>query len=254
MSAVTIPEAKEIVSAVTIDGRRMLFSVPNQLVLWRIRTLMQKEPDTIAWLNRIPEGAVLYDVGANIGLYTIFAAVMRSAHVYAFEPEAMNYGLLTRNIVHNGLGERVLAYPAAVSDRTTLGKLFLSAQQAGSSCHSFGEPLDHRLERRETGASQGCLSLSLDDIVFAHGLPIPNFIKIDVDGLEELVLAGGQRVMASPSVRSVIVELNRDLTAHRNAIRLLEGAGFRYSPEQADGVQRTDGPFAGSAEIIFDRS
>ena len=63
-----------------------------------MRTLFSKEPITLAWIDTFKDGETLYDIGANVGMYTIYAAVMRKANVYAFEPEALNYAELNKNI------------------------------------------------------------------------------------------------------------------------------------------------------------
>ena len=82
---------------------KMVFETPNDMTAWRVRSMYEKEPDTIRWLESIPEGAVLVDVGANVGMYSVFAAVVRKAKVYAFEPESQNYALLNANIAANSL-------------------------------------------------------------------------------------------------------------------------------------------------------
>ena len=251
------PQAPSVVSAgiakVNVNGTPLLFHVPNDLVAWRIRTLLTKEPHTIAWLNRMPEGALMFDVGANIGLYSLYAAMMRGVKVFAFEPEASNFALLARNIIINDAHHKVIAYPAAMSDRIELGRLFLNDPRPGGSGHSCGESVDYRLAPRTATAWHGCIAMTLDSVVFDHTLPIPDFIKIDVDGLEYLVLSGGRRLLHESAVREVLIELNLDLPAHQNADRLLREAGFTYDAEQANGARRADGPFQGFAEIIYSR-
>jgi hypothetical protein len=88
---------------------------------------------------------VLVDIGANVGMYTIWAAKTRGMRVFAFEPESQNYALLYKNIVL----------------KHACSRLYLSEFHAGGSCHTFGEKLDHRLEHRESKYSQGCISATL---------------------------------------------------------------------------------------------
>ena len=73
--------------------------------LWRASTYETKEPDTMDWIRTHVRDGVLYDVGANIGQYSLYAAKLRAEplEVLAFEPEALNHAKLVRNIVHNGL-------------------------------------------------------------------------------------------------------------------------------------------------------
>ncbi len=232
-------------------GRKMLFNTPNEMTVWRVKSLYTKEPDTIEWLEALPKGAVLLDVGANVGMYSIFAAAVRDAQVYAFEPESQNYALLNANIAANSLSEKITAFPAALSDEFQLGRLYLSNFSAGGSCHSFGEQVGFDLKPRQSHFTQGSVSVTLDYLVDSGAMPVPEFVKIDVDGFEHKVIAGARKTLANPKVRSVIVELNTHLVEHQQAIKLLEELGFEYDAAQAQGALRTGGAFEGVGEFIF---
>jgi hypothetical protein len=69
------------------------------LELWRAETLLTKEPETIAWLNYYTsKGGTFYDVGANIGVYSLYAAIKNpQLSVYAFEPVKNNFISLLNN-------------------------------------------------------------------------------------------------------------------------------------------------------------
>ena len=75
--------------SIEADGRTMRFATTGSSSKKRLRSLFSKEPITIAWIDTFGERETLYDIGANVGMYTIYAAVMRNASVYAFEPEAL---------------------------------------------------------------------------------------------------------------------------------------------------------------------
>jgi hypothetical protein len=100
-------------SDVEVDGRRLRFATTGSSSRKRLRSLFSKEPITLAWIDTFAQGETLYDIGANVGMYTIYAAVVRKAAVYAFEPEALNYAELNKNIFLNDLHGRVLGYCAA---------------------------------------------------------------------------------------------------------------------------------------------
>ncbi|HVZ47058.1 MAG TPA: FkbM family methyltransferase [Ramlibacter sp.] len=234
-------------------GVEMIFHTPNEITVWRVRTLAQKEPDTIRWLESMPKGAVLLDVGANVGMYSIFAAKVREAKVYAFEPEAQNYAILNANIAENALSSRVLAFPVALSDQLKLDKLYLSDLTPGGSCHSFGAEVGFDLKPRPAAFEQGSVSMTIDHLVESGALPVPEYIKLDVDGFEHKVLQGAARTLANPRVRSIIVELNTHLKEHAGAIEQLRALGFRYDEVQAKGALRKDGAFEGVGEFIFTR-
>jgi hypothetical protein len=62
---------------VSVNERQMIFNTPNSHTAWRVNSLFEKEPDTIAWLESFEDSAVLYDIGANVGMYSIYAAMLR---------------------------------------------------------------------------------------------------------------------------------------------------------------------------------
>src|ERR1044071_5509253 len=90
-------------------GSMMTFITPSRLTRERVDSIYVKEPCTLEWIDSFAPGDVLVDVGANVGMYTIWAAATRKASVFAFEPEAQNYALLNRNILANNLQDRVKA-------------------------------------------------------------------------------------------------------------------------------------------------
>ena len=239
---------------IVYDGTtEVVYATPNVFTQWRVDSLFTKEPDTIAWIKGFQPGEVFVDIGANVGMYTIWAAKTRGVRTFSFEPESQNYALLYRNIVMNGLTENVVAYCMALSDTARYSLLYLSQFQLGGSCHSFGEKIDHRLEHRDTKLAQGCISTTLDTLVADGVLPVPSHIKIDVDGLEHKVLAGCRKTLADPRLKSVLVEINTNLEQHRGIIADMQSLGFAFSGEQVAQAQRTEGAFKGVGNYVFRR-
>ena len=220
---------------------------------WRVDSLFTKEPDTIEWISSFQPADVFVDIGANVGMYTIWAAKTRGVQTFAFEPESQNYGLLCRNIVMNGLTGNVVAYCLALSDTAGYSLLHLSEFALGSSCHSYGEKVDHQLEPRNTKLSQGCVSSTLDMLVAGGVLPMPTHIKSDVDGLEHKVVVGCRDVLRDPRLKSVLVEVNTNLEQHRQIIADLDALGFKYSEQQVAQAQRSEGAFKGVGNYVFRR-
>jgi len=231
----------------------VIYATPTVFTKWRVDSLFSKEPDTIEWIRGFQPGEVFVDVGANVGMYTIWAAKTRKVRTFAFEPESQNYALLCRNIAMNDLMEDVVAYCLALSDSAGYSLLHLSQFKLGGSCHTFGEKVDHQLEHRDTRLSQGCISTTLDSLVADGVLPAPNHIKIDVDGLEHKVLAGGRSVLGDPRLKSVLIEINTNLAQHRKIIADMEALGFRFSERQVAQAQRNEGTFKGVGNYVFYR-
>ena len=238
---------------VEFQGRNMTFFTPNGVTLWRVESLFSKEPDTIEWIGGFAEGDTLLDIGANVGMYSVFAARTRGARVFAFEPESQNYAILNRNIHMNGLAGLVSAYCAALSDRPGFSQLHLSTLEPGGSCHSYGAPLDHNNQPTGSRFAQGCIATTVDDVVAAEAMPVPAHVKIDVDGLEHKVIAGAAKTLADQRVRSVLIEINTALDEHWEIVDAMLALGFDYGRDQVARSVRTEGMFKGVGNYVFRR-
>lgn len=241
------------VIGIPYKGKKLRYALPGKTPLWRVQTLFTKEPSTIEWLESIEMGGTLLDVGANVGMYTVFAAVIRDARVFAFEPESQNYALLCRNIVSNSLSERVTAFCCALSDEAKFSTIHLSDFTIGGSCHSFDESVDFKLEQRKSPFIQGCFSARIDQLIADGVMPVPSHIKLDVDGFEHKVIAGAAETLRNPAVKSLIIEINPHLAEHRGILDHLSELGFSYDPVQVARAARTEGAFTGVGEYVFRR-
>ncbi len=235
------------------EGRNLQYFTPSLHMKWRVDTLFTKEPDTVRWLSCMSEDELLLDVGANVGMYSILAAVGRDVQVIACEPESQNYGLLNRNILMNNAGDKITSYCLALSDRCGLDSFYLSDFKPGGSCHTVGESVDYNLQPRPAGYVQGCIVSTLDRLIEDQAVPVPTHVKIDVDGIEHKVIHGMAMTLADPAVKSVLIELNPNLDEHRALFDLMEELGFRFFEKQLQESQQVDGPFKGIGNVIFYR-
>jgi FkbM family methyltransferase len=229
-------------------GTKATFVTSNETLQWRAKTLFTKEPVTIEWIETFEKGEVLWDVGANMGGYTVWAGKHRQVEVYSFEPEADTYAVLCQNIRLNQI--HGLAFCLAITDRPALSTLYLSNATAGGSCHSFGQAVGPDLQARD-GVPQGSIGMTLDQV--SDMLPSPHHLKIDVDGFEHLVLAGGKRILTDSHLKSLLIEVNTNLPAHQQMVTMLDELGYTFDQAQVDQAMRKDGAFKGCAEYVFRR-
>lgn len=243
------------VAEIQEQGKIARYYIPNNICKWRAETFFTKEPCTIEWLRRLRSTDTLLDVGANVGMYSVYAAGILDARVYAFEPESQNFSLLCQNIVLNELEKRIIPFSAALSDTCCLDLLHLSKFDAngGGSCHSVGEQVGFDLKPRHTPFSQGVATYTIDRAIEEGMIDVPSYIKIDVDGFEHKVVRGALKILEDPTVKSLCIEINQNLSEHQDIIRQLHSLGFYYSEEQVSSVTRKSGAFTGCAEYIFDR-
>jgi FkbM family methyltransferase len=187
----------------------LFIHVESEQEFWRRANSCSKEPEMLAWIKAFfRPGDVLYDVGANIGAYSMVAVkAVPNVTVYAFEPAAINYAQLCRNVYSNGLVGSVFPMPVALSDRTVLDWFNYANLTAGGAFHALGEPIDYSGHQFQPVFRQPVLSYRIDDLVDSFQVRAPTHLKIDVDGIEFRVLLGAERALAR--VRSVMLELNR---------------------------------------------
>lgn len=187
----------------------LVFDCAEPIPLHRATHLFEKEPETIHWIDALMrEDDVLYDVGANIGIYSLYAAKSRNCRVYAFEPASDNYALLNRNIALNDLSRRVTALNVALHDDMVINTLNLSGMKVGSALHTFAGTIDGWGNDYDPAFRQGVIGVPIDKLVTDFGLSFPNFIKIDVDGNEHIVIEGMSNVISDPRLKSIAIELN----------------------------------------------
>lgn len=183
------------------------FDTSSSLALWRAQTHRTKEPQTIAWIDTFAPGEVLFDVGANVGVFSLYAARHSHAKVYAFEPSPLNFATLCRNVALNKLSENVSPFCVALSDKTVIDQLHMSSLAVGAAHTGFKSPLNEFGKPIEVVHRQASLGFSMDDFIRIFNLPAPHHIKIDVDGAEAVVVKGMHNTLRDPGLKSVLIEL-----------------------------------------------
>jgi FkbM family methyltransferase len=222
-----------------------------------------KEPETVAWIEEfLKEGYTLYDVGANVGAYSLVAskASQGKSIILAFEPAFSTFANLCRNVLLNGCSGSIIPLNLALSGETRLDTFNYLGMSAGSSCHSYGKNLLFTGETFDPTFKQTTISYTIDDFIRTFSLNVPNLIKIDVDGIELEILEGAHHTLKDPNVKSVLVEVyegNPD--AMNKIIDLLTNAGLKLRSRHStigcgDESESEDSPFRKNFNYIFVRS
>ncbi len=239
-----------------ISSKKISYSVSNEMTLWRAQTLFKKEPVTIDWIRSFEKNSIFYDVGANVGMYSIFAAIVSKCNVYSFEPESNNFQILMENIVANNLINLINPYPIGISNVTELTNLHLSEFSKGGSHHTVGEnALSHKdLHNIKTKYNQGIFSTTLDDLYSKWKIPLPNYLKIDVDGIESKIVDKGNLILKNQQLKSALIEINSNRDEDKKIIRKMSEYGFIYDVKQVKSAERKSGEHKGYAEYLFYRN
>lgn len=220
----------EVVRTVDTTRGTLHFYCLGALSEWRAETLLTKEPETIAWIDAMDDSDVMFDIGANMGIYSLYAAINGKVRVCAFEPLAANYFLINRNIETNGLQDMVTAYCLALNDTDMIGKMHVQDTGFASSVSSFGTPVDHYGAEYSAAYLQGMVGMTLDNFIAKFDPPFPNHIKIDVDGIEDKIIQGAPATLADPRLKSLSIELDSARPEYTGAIiSAIEAGGLRLT-------------------------
>ena len=214
------------------------FYCPSGRSIKRAAYFFRQEPQIVEWINTmVQRGDVIWDIGANIGVYSLYAALRTDITVLAFEPSAQTFAVLVKNIEINKLGERVHAYCIALDKTTRPGSFHLSHTAPGHARHAFGVPENlHGVFQPEF--SHSMLAFSVDDFCRIFKVRKPDHIKLDVDGNEADILKGSKETLKG--VRSVLVEMadNNEVVAGGDVAQILESHGFRLDNTFTSRIKR----------------
>ena len=212
-------------------GEKYFLNCPNDLVRWRAETYFTKEPETIEWMETFKEGDILFDIGANIGLYSIYAA-KRGTRVIAFEPESQNYAILNKNVYLNNLQDKIMCLNVALSNKDCLDYLYIPVFQTGSSINCFGKAINEKDEEFNPVFKQGAISYTLDTFLSHHRDYFPDHIKIDVDGIEPKIIEGAMNTIKDKRLKSLSIEINESLPQHMELVKTIQTKGLSLYRKQ----------------------
>jgi FkbM family methyltransferase len=218
----------------------IFLTADSRLSLHRARAC-EKEPETVRWIEEcVKPNDVFYDVGANVGAYSLIASKFLDGQVavYAFEPGFSTYDQLCRNIVLNHCETGIRPFMVALNDATTVVEFEYHSLEAGDAEHALlndgrvTSPMSKPVYR------QRILAFSLDDLISKFGFPKPNHIKLDVDGSELAILEGAAAALRDDALKTILVEVRREDGQAEAVERTLCAAGFTLDSthDRGDGI------------------
>lgn len=223
-----------VTQEMTVDhaGMSLVLSHVNPQTRSRNTTFATKEPETLTWIESFLPGQVLWDIGANVGLYSVYAA-KRGVRVIAVEPSVFNLEFLVRNICLNNLEDQIWVLPIAVgTPRPSFETLNLASGSWGDSGNAYATNKDSLGKDGHFTFSYKVPGMSLDSLTTVLGTPEPDHVKIDVDGIEAEIVESGPVIFSR--VKSVLVEVPKISGAsERIAVALTKaGLALRTSTRQ----------------------
>lgn len=232
-------------------GTQLLFSIPNYLNKTRAETFSVKEPETLLWIDSIPRGSIFWDIGANVGLYSCYAAKARNCRVFAFEPSVFNLEALARNINLNGLCDLVTIIPLPLCRQIEIQSLNMTSTEWGGALSTFGREFGHDGKPLDKVFAFKTIGVSMDDVATKFSIPLPDYVKMDVDGLEHLILEGGGEVLSRS--KGILIEINDDfLEQAEKSAAFLRQVGF-HLVEKAHSELVHNSPFSRAYNQIWEK-
>ena len=248
--------AQNLSPIITVETKHGLikFHCPSEIAFWRAETLLSKEPETIEWIDNFDKGSVFWDIGANIGVYSLYAALRPQIQVLAFEPAAANYYVLNKNIEINKMDNKISSFCLAFHNATSLDHLNCTTTDVGGALSSFATLRDWQGQRFSPVFQQGMIGFTIDGFIESFNPPFPSYIKIDVDGIEDKIIQGAQKTISDKRLSSLLVELDTNQKDYcQEVIGFLQRAGMRlYAVKHAPMLEKTK--FATVYNHIFVRS
>lgn len=221
----------------------------------RIRSCA-KEPETVEWIEEcFRSGDVFYDIGANVGAYSLVAAKANSGGVlvYAFEPAFINYSQLCRNIYLNRLSSSIIPLPIALSGETCIDSLNYQNLIPGGALHALGAATDYKGEVFAPVFQQKTLGYRLDDFIRLFDIKPPNHIKIDVDGIESAILQGAEEIFHGSSIQTILVEVEEGRPETTEVVEFLESKRLKFRSKHSPNFGTWPEPYTNAYNYIFER-
>ena len=224
---------KDSYRSIEILNNKVTFFTPNHITSWRIETFFTKEPETLEWIDSFEkkENLNFWDIGANIGLYSIYCSLKyKYANAVSFEPSSSNLRVLTRNISINNLENRIKLFPIPLTDKPNSFQIMNEANfLEGGALNSFGEKYNFEGEEFKPETKYNVFGTSINYLIENKILELPDYIKIDVDGIEHLILKGADNHLKNKKIKSILVEINEKFEEQFNAIlKIMRENEFKF--------------------------
>lgn len=182
------------------NGASAMFNTSSGIERWRVETLVGEEETIVKFLDHIQPSDVVYDIGANIGMYACFVATQldsKDGHLVAVEPHPSNVQRLEENLRNNATCD-FSVLESALGDEEGEVKLVDEGDIPGVGTHQINQSGDIKVEQR-----------SVDSLVSDSEIPPPDVVKIDVEGAEARVLEGFGDVL--DTVRVLFCEIHPEM-------------------------------------------
>lgn len=253
---VTVKEDLDIVKKLDYGGCDIYLNIQSSIEYNTRLHSCDKEPETVGWIETFfQEGDTLYDIGSNVGVYSLVASKFYSGRltVFAFEPAFPNFVQLCKNVLLNSCQGSIVPLQIGLSDKTRMDVFNYDNLVPGGALHALGDPIDYKGERFDPVFTVRVLAYRMDDLIQEFDLPVPSGIKLDVDGIELAVLRGAKQTLSNPLVKTIILEVDEEDDEADEIVGFLADRGLEFQAKHKCLVDVVTGPLSTVYNYIFHR-
>lgn len=216
--------------------------ISNELSAWRSKTFYSKEPETLKWLEFFAvinhNYEILIDVGANIGIYTLYWLHFPNTRAIVIEPFDENIRLLSKNIRMNNFMTRVDIISNPLSSQNTLDWSTINDIRPGGSGYKLS--LNDNLNQSNSIKVE---TLTLDSIL--GGKKSKYILKIDTDGADFDILKGAELALKDGKIVSILIESSEEdqkfIESYLKSFNLIADSRFNLIDEHSDTRRKING-------------
>ena len=195
----------EKIKTINHKNINLKFMITNHITQYRADTFSSKEPKTLKWIEQFEDNKCFWDVGANVGLYSIYAKLNnQSTEVISFEPSFKNLNLLNYNLFLNNLSNSISIFSLPLSGENNFQNFVIGDDLDGGANSTLKSDSDFQLVTNQN--SYRLFSITIDKLINGLNVHSPDYLKIDVDGNELDILDGINNNFKN--IKEILIEVN----------------------------------------------
>ena len=229
---------------IKISNKKITFFTPNKLTETRVNDIFHSEIETINWIKKFNKSKkiIFWDIGANIGIYSIYAAIKhKNIEITSFEPSTNNLRVLSRNISINKLQKRIQINQLPLSNKKNQYLLMReSSFIQGGALNSYHEKTNFEGKKLQEINKYKILGTTINSILNNKISKCPNYVKIDVDGIEHLILSKANNLLKNKDLKSILIEINENYKRQLNSVlKIMKKNKFKLLSKEQSNLNNT---------------
>ena len=236
----------------TINKKKLSFFVPNNLVKWRLDTFLEKEPETIEWINNFDKKNIIFwDIGSNIGQYSVYCAIKhKKSKIISFEPSSGNLRILSRNISENKLTNQIKILSIPLTKHRNKFSIFEESSFLEGAAHNNFSIQKNKNSNKKIRYE--IFGTNINYLLKEKILEIPNYIKIDVDGIESWILEGAGKFLNNNKIKEILIEQDENnKIEHKKVMRIMKKNNFKLFKKERNNKFHTTSESKFTYNYIF---